>query len=105
MAKFICKRTKFKIQIKPEVKHIVNDGIFSEPAKIVEAKNGVIITDDPEVIARIRSDKFFGTKEIMEITEADERAIKIKNRKLKEAQIEIDNLNKAEVKKTKETKK
>ena len=62
----------------------------STPAKTVEIKAGIYDTDDPEVIDRLRRDTFFGTPDgIIEITEEEREAVKIRAKKDKEADEEI----------------
>ena len=72
--------------------------VVNEPGKVIEVKNGVLITEDPDVIARIRRDPQFGTEEITEITEDDELAIKIRKKKDKEADEEIETVKKSKKK-------
>ena len=62
----------------------------SNPAKTIEIKAGVYETDDVEIIERIRRDVHFNTPDgIIEITEEEQEAIKIREKKLKEAEEEI----------------
>lgn len=68
---------------------------INHPAKIIEIKNFELITEDEEVIKRIRRDPSYGTIEITEITAEDEKAIKIRERKIKEAEEEIKKLKEA----------
>lgn len=60
------------------------------PSKTVNIAAGIYETNDPEIIERIKNDIFFNTSEgIIEITEEEQEVIKIKERKLKEADEEI----------------
>ena len=62
----------------------------STPSKTVEIPAGIYETTDQEVIERIRRDTYFGTPEgIIEITEEEQEAVKIKEKKMKEADEEI----------------
>jgi len=76
--------------------------VVNRPVKMIEVKNYTLDTKEyvkthpniteEEVINRLRTDRHFGTSEIQEITEADQRAIEIKQKKLKEAEEEIKKL-------------
>lgn len=60
------------------------------PAKTVEMKAGIYETSDPEIIERIRRDIHFNTPDgIIEISEEEQEAIKIRTKKSKEAEEEI----------------
>lgn len=107
MAKFIFKLLNPKFVIESATRMVIPNPqgiptVIDRPAKIIEVKNGVLdtteyikthpnITED-EIINRIRGDKHFGTEDIREITAEDQKAIEIKQKKLKEAEEEIKKL-------------
>ena len=95
MAKFLFKQQMRRFVLKSAGTVVLPNpqGIpmaVNEAGKVIEVKGGELVTDDPEVIARIRRDPQFGTEEIIEITEDDEAAIRIRKKKEKEADEEID---------------
>jgi len=96
MAKFIFKRPTVRIIVRPETQQVITNAqgvtTVNTPAKVIEVKNGVLVTDDKEVIDRVRNDSKFNTEEIREITAADQRAIEIKKQALKEAEEKIARL-------------
>ena len=107
MAKFVFKLLSPKFIIESASQMVLPNPqgipiVVNKPVKMIEVKNGVLDTKEyvkthknvteEEVINRIRNDKHFGTEEIQEITAADQRAIDIKKRKLKEAEEEIKGL-------------
>ena len=106
--KFLFKKMEPKFVI-PAKKQMIN-GMMVEvtPSKRIEVKNGVLETSEyvkshpdfteEEIIERLRGDIKFNTEEIREISAADERAMKIRAKKLREAEEEIKAL-KAEDKK------
>ena len=56
------------------------------PARAIEIPSGIYETKDPEIIDRIKSDIFFNTPNgIIEISEEEQEAIKIREAKNKEA--------------------
>ena len=62
----------------------------STPAKTVNIPAGVYETNDQELIERIRSDVFFNTpRGIIEISEEEQEAVKIRAKKHQEAEEEI----------------
>ena len=63
-------------------------------AKTIEIKPGIFETNDAEVIERLRRDDKFGIQDgILEISEMEEKAVKIRRKKEKEADEEISKLN------------
>ena len=63
---------------------------INHPSKTVEIKAGIYITEDIEIIERIRRDIHYNTPDgIIEISEEDIEAASIRDKKLKEADIEI----------------
>lgn len=67
----------------------------SVSAKTVDLKAGVYETNDPEIIERIRRDTYYNTAEgIIEISEEEQEAIKIRTKKSQEADEEIKEVKK-----------
>jgi len=65
------------------------------PSKTVEIPAGVYETNDQEIIERIRRDVYYNTSEgIIEISEEEQEAVKIKDKKMKEAEEEIKEVKK-----------
>ena len=115
MAKFYFKYPKHRFIIQADSVLTIEVGgvptIIRKPCKKVEIKGGFLDTAKekerwarewemkPEeaeklVVDKIRRNRKFNTSSIKEFTPEDERAVTIKNRKLKEAQEEIDKLTK-----------
>ena len=102
MARFIFKKMTPKFVI-PAKKQIIN-GVLVEtiPSKKIEVKNGILDTaeyvkkhpelTEEEIIERMRRDTKFNTAEIRELSPQDQKAIDIRNKKLKEAEEEIKKL-------------
>lgn len=59
------------------------------PGKAFKLKPGKNIVTDEEQIARVRKSRDFGTAMLFEITAEDQKAIRIRNKKAKEADEEI----------------
>jgi len=99
MARFIFKNKKVIFVVRPRTQSVIPNPkgvpmLVDDPGRTITVENGELVTKDQEVIDRIRSDSRFGTEFIREITEADEEAIKIRNKKAKEAEEEIKSLKK-----------
>jgi len=96
MAKFIFNKNIVRFIITPEVQQIVvterGTEVVRTPARTLEIKGGELVTEDKEIIDRIRKDSKFGTEEIRELTLEDQRIIAIRIKKEKEAEKEIAEL-------------
>lgn len=100
MSKFIT-RKKITVQLKAGFTTIVEGTVVNTPSVIFVLEKGITDTSDKNwlakynvtekaVDARIRGDQTFGTEDgITEFTEEDQDAVKIKSRKMKEADEEI----------------
>ena len=100
MSKFVSKR-RIVFQLEAGYETIVNGRVVATPARMFELKPGITDTSEEswlkkfkvkeeEVNTRIREDEQFGTESgVTEFTEEDQEAVKIKTRKLKEADEEI----------------
>lgn len=72
---------------------------ISTPAFTIELKPGITDITDQEVIDRIRKDIHYNTPDgIIEITEDEIEAVKIKEKKMKEADEEIKEAKRKKVK-------
>lgn len=95
MAIFYFKKPIRRFMVRPEIRRIINDIPVITPAKVVTItqrdlnSEGAYVTEDEEIIKRIRSDSQFNTSEIRELSEKDQKAVEIKKKKLKEAEEEI----------------
>ena len=73
--KFLCPRfPSLKVVVKPDT-HVLREGIpYFIRGKKVQFEKGVLITDDEDVMKRIRSSEKFGSS-IVELTVAEQKKI------------------------------
>ncbi len=95
MAEFMFSKRKVFV-LSPDVEQIITSGgvpqVVRTAGRTFICKKGSVVFDDvrdKEKIERIRKDESYRTDEITEVTEADLKAIKIRTKKLKEADKEI----------------
>lgn len=91
VTKFICARyPSLKVTITP-ARILMKDNGVTVPvsAKRAEFERGLIVTDDKDIIARLRRHMWFGIH-ITEITSADEAKIKKQARIEAEVRVEVE---------------
>lgn len=105
MAKFIFKKLTRRFIIQSAQSMVLTGAnglptVVQVPSKVINITDGTLDTKEfvkrnpqfteEEIIERIHKDTHFGTEEIQEVTEADLKAMEIKNRHMKEAEKEVN---------------
>ena len=92
VAKFILKHDTTFI-MSNEIQQIVvgpqGPTVVVTPSRTVKIPSGIYVTEDKDIIERIRKDSKYNTEEIGEVSAEDEEVIQIKNKKMREADEEI----------------